>query len=173
MLDAKIASALNKTTENSQFKKKVSFEEQKSSKREPVSTRKTDRVHDARLLSSDWRSWYSTGLCWSILCCSSWCQYSGIRYKMGRSSVVVYVKKSRRWYLGKSEQIKRRESDQLRTVLELYDMEISSEDIGSQLSEAGNNGEREECRLETSITKLWRKAWENWIRSSGLRIERD
>ena len=52
MLDAKIASALNKIIQNSQFKKKVSLEEQKA----PVSTRKTDRFHDLRLLSSDWRS---------------------------------------------------------------------------------------------------------------------
>ena len=50
MLDAKIASALNKIIQNSQFKKKVSLEEK------PVSTRKTDRRHDLRLLSSDWRS---------------------------------------------------------------------------------------------------------------------
>ena len=40
--------------------------------RGPVSTRKTDRLHDLRLLSSDWRSWYSIRLCWSILCYSSW-----------------------------------------------------------------------------------------------------
>ena len=48
MLDAKIASALNKMI--------------------PVSVRKTDRLHDLRLLSSDWRSWYSIRLCWFILC---------------------------------------------------------------------------------------------------------
>ena len=56
MLDAKIASALNKIILNSQFKKKVSLEEQKAQKRGPVSTRKADRLHDLRLLSSDWRS---------------------------------------------------------------------------------------------------------------------
>ena len=53
MLDAKIASALNKIIHNSQFKKKVSFEEQKAQKRGPVSTRKTDRLHDRGVLSSD------------------------------------------------------------------------------------------------------------------------
>ena len=46
MLDAKIASALNKTIQNSHFKKKVSLEEQKGPERGPVSTRKTDRLHD-------------------------------------------------------------------------------------------------------------------------------
>ena len=56
MLDAKIPSALNKIIQNSQFKKKVSLEEQKAQNRVPVSTRKTDCLHDLRLLSSDWRS---------------------------------------------------------------------------------------------------------------------
>ena len=35
MLDAKIASALNKIIQNSQFKKKVSLEEQKAQKEDP------------------------------------------------------------------------------------------------------------------------------------------
>ena len=64
MLDAKIASALNKIIQNSQFKKKVSLEEQKAQKEDrPVSTRKTDRLHDLQLFSSDWRSCHSVGLC--------------------------------------------------------------------------------------------------------------
>ena len=58
MLDAKIASALNKIIQNSQFKKKVRIETRKP-KRGPVSSRKTDRLHDLRLLSSDWRSRHS------------------------------------------------------------------------------------------------------------------
>ena len=49
MLDAKIASALNKIIQNSQFKKKVSLEEQ-NPERGPVSMRKTDRLHDPRPL---------------------------------------------------------------------------------------------------------------------------
>ena len=52
-LDAKIASALNKIIQNSQFNKKVSLEEQKAQKED---TRKTDRLHDLRLLSSNWCS---------------------------------------------------------------------------------------------------------------------
>ena len=64
MLDAKTASALNNITRNSHFKKKVSLEEQKVPKRGPVSERKTNRLHDLRLHSSDWCSWHSVGLCW-------------------------------------------------------------------------------------------------------------
>ena len=41
MLDAKIASALNKIIQNSQFKKKVSLEEQKAQKRGQIPARET------------------------------------------------------------------------------------------------------------------------------------
>ena len=52
MLDAKIASALNKIIQNSQFKKKVSPRGAESPKRGLLSARKTYRLHDLRLLSS-------------------------------------------------------------------------------------------------------------------------
>ena len=95
-----------------------------SPKRGPVSASETNRLHDLRLLSSDWCSWRSIGLCWFLLCYSSWCQLSGIRYEMGRSSNID-DKKSIRWNPGKSVQIEDTWvwSTQ-RNVLELHDMEI-------------------------------------------------
>ena len=56
MLDARTASALNKIIQKSNFKKKVSLEEQKVQKEDRFSSRKTDRLHDLRLLSSHWCS---------------------------------------------------------------------------------------------------------------------
>ena len=56
MLDAGIASPVNKIIQNSHFKKKVSLEERKAQKRGSVPSRKTDRLHDLRLLSSHWCS---------------------------------------------------------------------------------------------------------------------
>ena len=56
MLDAKIASPLNKIIQNSHVEKEGQPRGAESPKRGPVSTRKTDRLHDLRLLSSDWRS---------------------------------------------------------------------------------------------------------------------
>ena len=53
MLDAKIASPLKQIIQNSQFKKKVSLEEQKAQKQNRFFTRETDRLHDLRLLSRD------------------------------------------------------------------------------------------------------------------------
>ena len=62
------------------------------------------------------------GFCWFILCCSSWREYSGLCYEM-RCSSTVDVKDSTRWNLGKSV-LRICESGQLKTVLDLYDMEI-------------------------------------------------
>ena len=116
-----------------------------SPKRGPVAARKTDRLHDLRLLSSDWCSWRSVGLRWFILCYSSWWQYSGIRYKIGWSSTID-VKNSIRWCLGTSVQI---------------------EDTWVCATQNRIGSGEEEYRSETSITKLWRQAWENWIGVEG------
>ena len=51
VLDAKIASALNRVVHNSHFKRKVSLEEQKAPKRGPFPSRKTDCLLDLRVLS--------------------------------------------------------------------------------------------------------------------------
>ena len=59
-----------------------------SSERGSVPSRKTDRLHDLRLLSSHWCSWYSSWLCRFVLYHSSqrWC--SGIWYEMGWNYIV-------------------------------------------------------------------------------------
>ena len=54
VLDAKIASALNRIVHNTQFKRKVSLEEQKSPKRGPFPSWKTDRLPDLRVLPGHW-----------------------------------------------------------------------------------------------------------------------
>ena len=52
-----------------------------------------------------------------------------------------------------------RESAQLKTVLELYDMEIHQKIPMPSYQKVEGNGE-EEHRSETSITKLWRQTRE-------------
>ena len=162
MLDAKIASALKKDHPEFPIQEEGQSRGTECQERRPVSTRKTDRVHDLQLLSSDWRSWYSIGPCWFIFCFSSW-QHSGIRWKMGRSST-IHVKDSIRWYLGESVHI---EDTWVRATQNRFGIVRhgdSSEDIDAQLSE--DNGE-EEYRSETSIAKFWRQTRENWIWSRG------
>ena len=54
VLDARIASALNRIIQNTRFKKKVSLEEQKSPKRGPFPSWKTVRLPDLRVLPGHW-----------------------------------------------------------------------------------------------------------------------
>ena len=56
MLDAKIASAFDKIIQKFPFHGGGQSRGAESPKGGSVSTRKTDRFHDLRLLSSDWRS---------------------------------------------------------------------------------------------------------------------
>ena len=54
VLDARIASALNKIIHNSQFKSRISLEEQKAPKREPFPSWKTHCLLDLRVLTFHW-----------------------------------------------------------------------------------------------------------------------
>ena len=55
VFDARIASVLNTITHNTQFKRKVSLEEQKAPKRGPFFfSWKTDRLPDLRVLPGHW-----------------------------------------------------------------------------------------------------------------------
>ena len=54
VLDARIASALNRIIHNSHFERRISLEEQKAPKRVPFLSWKTDCLLDLRLLSGHW-----------------------------------------------------------------------------------------------------------------------
>ena len=54
VLDARIASSLNRIIHNSHFKRRVSMEEQKNPKRGPFPSRKTDHLPDLRVLPGHW-----------------------------------------------------------------------------------------------------------------------
>ena len=71
---------------------------------------------------------------------------------MGQSSF-VYVKIPSDDILESLYNLRIRESVDLKTVLELYDMEIHQKISMPKLSEVEDNGE-EKYRSETSITKL-------------------
>ena len=162
MLDARIASALNKIILSSHFKKqKVSLEEQTAQKED-----RFQRGRQIAFMINDWWSWYRVGLCWFILCLLFMTVIFRKSTQDGGRSSVVYVKNSIQWYLGKSVQIEKMWVSATRNRIGIVRHGDSSKDIGSQLSKVENIGE-ESFRSETSITKVWRKAWENLIRSSG------
>ena len=151
MLDAKIASALNKIIQNSHFKKKVSLEEQKAQKEDRFL-----RGRQIAFMISDY--FRETGARGTVL------GYAEL------FSVTLHDENIQdfdaRWdevllpmskipsddVLESLYKLRIRESAQLKTVLEWCDMEIHS-DIDAQLSKNEDNGE-EEQRSETSITKL-------------------
>ena len=54
VLDARIASALNKIIQNTQFKRKVSLEEQKAPKAGPFPSWQTDFLLDLRSVPGHW-----------------------------------------------------------------------------------------------------------------------
>ena len=163
MLHVKIASALNKIIQSSQFKKKVSPEEQKAQKEDrflrgrQIAFMIYDyfRVTCAHDTVLDYADLFSVTL--------RWWHYSGIRYKMWWSSSIVCVKHSIRWYILESlYNLRIRESAQLKTVLGIVRHGDSSKDIGSQRSEVENHGE-EEYRSETSFDYETFDAWHGRI----------
>ena len=54
VLDARIASALNRIIHNSHFKRRISLEERKAEKTGPFSSRKTNCLLDLRLFPVHW-----------------------------------------------------------------------------------------------------------------------
>ena len=71
VLDAKIASALNRIIHNTQFKKKDQSGGTKSPKRGPFPSWNTDRLLDLRVLPGHWNQRFCRELCRPIYCCSS------------------------------------------------------------------------------------------------------
>ena len=102
VLDARIASALNRIIHNFHFKRMVSLEEQTAPK--------VDR-----------------DLCRLLFDCSS--KWSGIRLKVGRNFVAM-TKIPPDDILEGLYKLRIRESEKLKTVLELYDLEIHQKKAG-------------------------------------------
>ena len=71
VLDAKIASVLNRIIQNTRFKKNVTLEEPKSPKRGPFPSWKTDRLPDLRVLPGHWSQGFRREFCRPIYSCSS------------------------------------------------------------------------------------------------------
>ena len=152
MLDAKIASSLNKIIQNARFQKKVSLEEQKAQKEDrflrgrqiAYMTYDYFRItgaHDAVLdyadlfsitLRNDYVQEFDTIVDEHLLSMT----------KIPPDDILEGVYK-----------LRIRESDQLKTVFELYDMEIHQTISRPHYQKVEDDGE-EKHRLETLITKF-------------------
>ena len=71
LLDARIASALNRIIHDTRFKRRVSLEEQEAPKRGLFPSWKTDRLLDLRVLPGHWSQRFCRELCRLISNCSS------------------------------------------------------------------------------------------------------
>ena len=152
MLDAKIAYALNKIIQNSQFNKKVSFEEQKAQKEDrflrgrQIAFMIYDyfRVTGARDTKLDYADLFSVTLRDDNI------QEFDTRWDEVLLSMSQIPSDD---ILESLYKLRIRESAATQNCIGLVRHGDSSNDIGSQLSKVENNGE-EEYRSETSITKL-------------------
>ena len=71
VLDAKIASALNRIIQNTPLQEKGQSGGNESSKRRQLPPRKTDRLPDLRILPGHWSQSFCRELCRPIYSCSS------------------------------------------------------------------------------------------------------
>ena len=126
VLDARIASALNRIIYNSHFKRKISLEEQKGPKRGPFPSWKTDSSPDLWVLRGHW----SQRLWWN----------SGIRFKVGRNSI-VHDEHPTWWQLGRIAQIKNTRVWETQDRIAIVWPGDSSEEVRTWLSQIENYAE--------------------------------
>ena len=172
MLDAKIASALNEFIQNTYFKKKVSLEEQKAQKEDWFLRGKQMafmiydyfRVTGAHDTVLDYADLFSINLRKDNVqdFDTRWDEILLSMTKIPSDDILEGLYK-----------LRIRESDQLETVLELYDMEIHQKIWTAQLSETENDVEKK-YGSQTSTAKFltpdMRKSKQvQWSRVTGIR----
>ena len=125
VLDARIASALNKVIHNSHFKRRISLEEQKAQEAGPFPLWQTDCLLDLRLLPGHWSENYADLFTISLRnddiqeFDSTWDGILLSMTKIPHDEILEEVYK-----------LRIRESEKLKTVLELYDLEIHQKKSG-------------------------------------------
>ena len=167
MLDGKIFSALKKIIQNSHFKKKVSLEEQKAPKEDQLLRGRQIAfmiydhfraigAHDTVL---DYADFFPVTLRGDNV------QEFDTRW----DEVLLSVSKIPSDDILESlYKLRIRESEQLKTVLELYEMDIHQKISMPDCQKIGNDCEKK-YRSETPITKHWRQTRESRNRSKGLK----
>ena len=124
VLDAKIASALNRINHNSHFQRRISLEEQKAPKRVPFPSWKTNRLPDLRVLPGHWTQ-YSV---------ENYADLFAISFRNDDSKwdgiLLSMTKIPSDDILEGLYNLRIRESEKLKTILELYDLEIHQKKAG-------------------------------------------
>ena len=158
LLDARIASALNKIIQKPLQEKSQSGRNE-SSQRRPIPSRKTDRLLDLRIILGHGRQWFRRELCRPIYSCSSKWWYSGIRFKMRRNSITDDTNPIW-WHLGKLVQIKSMR------VWETQDRIGIVQYGDSQERQIENNGKKK-CRAKFENEEFWSQKRKLWDKRRG------
>ena len=165
VLDASIASALNKIIHNSHFKRRISLEEQKAQKQ--------DRFLRGRQVAQLIHEYFQvTGahdlfrdLCRPIHYQSTKGRYSGIRFEVGRN-FIVYDENPTWWHLGRTVQIKNTRVRETQDRIGIVWPGDSSEEVGTWPSQIENYGEKK-YRARNSKYEFWRQKWKFWEERRG------
>ena len=140
-LDARIASALNKIIQNSQFKRRISLEEQKGPEAGQFPSRQTDCLLDLRSLPGHRNPWFCRILCRTVHYCSPKWRYAGIRFWVGRN-IIVYDENPAWWHLGRIVQLKNTRVWETKDCIGIVRPADSSEEVRTWLSQIENHGEK-------------------------------
>ena len=165
VLDAEIASELNRIIHNSHFKRTVSLEGQKAQKQDPFPSRETDRLPDLRVLPGHWSQRFCRALCRPIHYQSSKWWFSGIRFEMGRNSI-INDENPIWWHLGNIVQIKNTSVWETQDRIGIVQYGDSSEESWTWLSQIEDNGKKQ-YRTEFANEEFWGQKRTLWKERRG------
>ena len=141
VLDARIASALNRVIHNTLFKRKVSLEEHKSQKKGPFPSRKTDRLPDQRVLPGHWSQWFRSEYA-DLFTVSLRNDDIQEFDSMGDGILFINDKNPIWWHLGRIVQIKNTRVWEAQDRIGIVRPGDSSEEIRTWLSQIEDGGEK-------------------------------
>ena len=165
VLDARISSALNKIIHNSQFKRRISLEEQKAQKRGPFPSRKTDCLLDLRLLPGHWSQWFRRELCRPIL--KFLFELMIVRNSI-QNGMDFFINDENPiwWHLGRIVHIKNTRVWEAQDCSGIVWPGDSSEESRTWLSQIENNGEKK-YRARFTKQKFWSQKRKLWKKRRG------
>ena len=159
-LDAKIVSEQKKSYRTPASRKRSAWRKWKLTKM-IVFSKKTDCLLDLRILPGHWHQWFCRELCRTTYRCFSKWWYSGIRFEMGRNSVIDDTNPIW-WHLGRIVHIKNTRVWGTRDRIGIVWPGDSSEKSLTWLSQIEDNCEKKD-RAESTNYEFWslkRKLWD-------------
>ena len=137
-----------------------------SSQRRPLSPRKTDGLFDLQKLPGHWDQWFCREVCGHIHSCTSKWQYSGIRCKVTRNSIIDDAHPIW-WNFRKLAQSKNTRVWETQDRIGIVRPGDSSEEVRTWLSQIEDNGEKKKYRAEFANEEFWGQKRKLWKKRRG------